>query len=338
MIRTLGLIASLKFTPVAMTLLALGVLASYRVSAGEAWLVLVPLAALAVNLLAAIVVNPRFRTQGGLLVFHLCLLIVMLLVGAEKLTSLDARIEIAEGQAFDPKALRVQASGPLHPLHRIEAIDFSQGPVEVEFGPGLVRGRTRSQVSLDDGRTIVFGDTKPMVRSGYRFYTTSNKGFAALLTWRDNNGSEQTGAIHFDSYPLRDWNQVKAWATPAGEEIEIELVAENPVPEHEAWVLDRSSAGSASTLILRSAAGSAELGRGQSIVFDNGRIRFDELRMWMGYRIVFDPTLPWLLAAGMVGVLGLSWHFQRKLWSRPLAGSKQTTDDGAGDVRPVASP
>jgi cytochrome c biogenesis protein len=90
-------------------------------------------------------------------------------------------------------------------------------------------------------------------------------------------------------------------------------------------------------VILRSAAGSVELRRGQSAELDSGRLRFDDLRMWMGYRIVFDPTLPWLLAAGMVGVFGLGRHFQRKLWSRPVAGAKKLTDEGAGDARPVAS-
>jgi hypothetical protein len=283
------------------------------------------------------VINSRFRTQVGLLVFHLCLLAVMLLVGAEKLISLDARVEIVEGQSFDPNALQVQASGPLHPLGRIEAVNFIQGPVAVEFGPGLVRGSTRSQVSVDDGRTVVFGDTRPLVRAGYRFYTTSNKGFAALLSWRDDRGSEHTGAIHFDSYPLRDWNQVRTWVTPAGEEVEIELVAEKRAPDQEAWVLDRSSAGSASTLILRTAARSATLGRGQSVALDGGRLRFDDLRMWMGYRVVFDPTLPWILAAGMVGVFGLGWHFQRKLWSRSVSARKQAADGGGVNVRPVAS-
>jgi cytochrome c biogenesis protein len=319
-----------------MALLAVGVLASYRAPAGDPWLVLAPLAALAANLLAAMAVDPRFRSQGGLLVFHICLLIVMLLVGAQMLVSLDARVEIAEGQAFEPEAVQVRASGPLHPPGRIESVGFGQGPVAVEFGPGLVRGRTRSQVTLDDGRSMVFGDTKPLVIRGFRFYTTSNKGFAALLTWRGDHGPEHAGAIHFDPYPLRDWNQVKAWTTPAGEQVEIELVAERPVPERVAWVLDRSGAGSASALVLRTAAGSVELRRGQSISLDGGRLRFDDLRMWMGYRIVFDPTLPWLLAAGMVGVFGLGWHFQRKLWFRSAAGPKRVTREEAGDVRPVA--
>jgi hypothetical protein len=50
----------------------------------------------------------------------------------------------------------------------------------------------------------------------------------------------------------------------------------------------------------------------ESIRLPGGLLRYDEPRMWMGYEIFYDPMLPWLLLAALVGVLGLAWHY----WNR----------------------
>jgi len=61
-------LASLRLTLAGMVLLALGAALSYDNPAGTpAWVLVVPLALLAVNLLAAIVSNPRINRRGALL-------------------------------------------------------------------------------------------------------------------------------------------------------------------------------------------------------------------------------------------------------------------------------
>jgi len=39
----------------------------------------------------------------------------------------------------------------------------------------------------------------------------------------------------------------------------------------------------------------------------------------MGYRVAYDPTLPWLLAAALLSALSLGWHYLRKFGAAPRA-------------------
>ena len=41
----------------------------------------------------------------------------------------------------------------------------------------------------------------------------------------------------------------------------------------------------------------------------SGELRFEELRGWMGYRIFFDPTLPWLMVAAIACCGGFALQF-----------------------------
>ena len=332
MIRAIASLGSVKLTPAAIMLLGVGVLVSYLKTSANVWWMVAPLSLLSMNLLAALVSNPRFRRQGGLLVFHICLLAVVVMVSAGRLTALGARVALVEGQDFDPDLVRVQTRGPWHPIGRLMQVDFKQGPIAVEYAPGLVRGATHSQVRLADGSTAVFGDTRPLSSAGYRFYTTSNKGFAAVLTWADSDGRTQAGAIHFPSYPLYDWKQVNRWITPAGTEVEVELALPQMPVENGAWTFDNRKSAGSTLLKLRWRNDAVELRSGQSAALPSGTLRFDNLRTWMGYRVTFDPLLPWLLATGLVGVGGLAWYFWFTLWSRPLAGPRTTNETHEHDV------
>jgi hypothetical protein len=204
----LGKIASLKLTLAGMLALILGVLLIYMEWANaSAWIAL-PLTVLSVNLLAALIVNPKFRRQSGLLIFHVCLLAVMLLATFGWLANLKGRIEIMEGQRFNVGDLQVVRQGVLHPWHRLEALDFQQGTIQVEYASDLIRGRTESQLYiLGRQSTIRVGDNVPLRMDGYRFYTTSNKGYAAVLIWQGMDGKREQGAIHFPSYPLNGRHQ-----------------------------------------------------------------------------------------------------------------------------------
>lgn len=304
-----GRLASLKLTAWLLAALGAGVMVNYTRGGGAPWWLVAPLAGLSVNLLAAILTSPRFRSQAALLVFHLCLLAVLALAAVGRLTYLDARVEIAEGQSFDPAAVEIVAAGPLHRL-KLGDVHFKQGEIQIEYAPRLVRGHTRSSVIIPDaagGRTTgVVGDDTPLVAAGYRFGTTPNKGYAAVLNWESRDGRAQTGTVHFPAYPAWDWKQVQHWRPPGGAPLELELELPQQVPMSQTWTL-RAPQGAR----LRVAGAGLEhsLQPGDRVQFDGATLRLDAVRLWMGYRIFFDPTLPWLFATAVFGMLALAWHF-----------------------------
>ena len=217
--RFVALLGSLAIAFPAMVLLAAGIVASYSLDAAPRWWLLAPLAVLSVNLLAAIATHPRLRRRLPLLAFHLCLLAALALSLAALLTKLEGRVEVLAGQAFDPGAVTVTERGPWHPRGALARVRFTQRSFQVDYAPGLVRGETRSLVDLahaDGGwsRREV-GDTRALGQAGFRFYTTSNKGLAAVLGWHGDDGAVAHGAVHFPSFPLNDWKQLNEWTAPS---------------------------------------------------------------------------------------------------------------------------
>lgn len=306
-------IASLKLTLAGMLALMLGVLLIYlEWVSNSAWIAL-PLSVLSVNLLAALMVNPRFRRQSGLLIFHVCLLAVMVLATYGWMSNLKGRIEIMQGQTFSASNVEVLRQGIFHPWGRLESINFQQGPIRVEYADNLIRGRTESQILLPEQHSIfTVGDNVPLRMAGYRFYTTSNKGYAAVLTWIGSRGDIQQGAIHFPSYPLNDWNQRNDWQTPIGEQLNFELQLNKFPPEQDAWVFDRVYNTGALRIALDNGK-TVRLEAGESVWLKGGELRFEQIRMWMGYDIFYDPMLTWLFATAIAGIFGLAWHFYLKL-------------------------
>jgi cytochrome c biogenesis protein len=339
--RLLAAIASLKLTLPGMGLLLIGVLVSYRAGVASAWWVAGPLVLLAVNLASAIAVQPRFRRQPPLLAFHLALLAVLVLGAMERLSYFHGRVELLVGEAFDAASVQMQARGPWYRHDRLQRVSFVQGDFSVAYASSLTRGETRSRVFLPErpATPVVVGDTRPLSLSGFHFYTTSNKGYAAMLTWVGGDAVARRGAVHFPSYPLKDWKQVNGWTTPAGSDVVLELALPRATPDDREWLLEsRRAADLESTLTARWDNQRVSVRAGDWIALPGGRVRFDGLRMWMGYHVSFNPFLPWLLAAGLVGIAGLSWHFWRRLWSRPLSTEKAPFEtEGARDARMARS-
>lgn len=310
-------LGSLKLAFAGMSLLALAVVSDRVVESTPTWWMVAPLGLLAVNLLAAIASNPRLRRQAGLLVFHVCLLIVLLLIGIGRLTFLDGRVELPTGGDFRPGDVEVRAVGPLHSERWLDRVRFRQGHFTVDYEAGLVRSRTRSQVLLPNGEVgwdaVTVGDTRPLVRAGYRFYTTSNKGYAVLLTWVEHGGVATHGAVHMPSFPISDWNQVNSWTPPQGAPLRLELFLEAPAVSGEPWVMDSRAPRHAGRLKVALESGPERtVAVGDALDLPGGRLRFDGVGAWMGYRISFDPTLPWLLASALLGVGGLASHVWRR--------------------------
>lgn len=331
MIRAVG---SIRLALVGMLLLAIGAALSYdNPVATPIWVLVVPLAFLAVNLLAAIVTNPRINRRGGLLVFHLGLLAIIVLAGIGRLTHLDAQLEITEGAAFSPSDLTKLQQGPWH-SGALDRLTFVQGSFTVDYSPGMVRGLTHSQVLVPDDQTAVpgdprgwqtkvVGDDRPLILEGYRFYTTFNKGFAPVLTWTpDGGGAALSGTIHMPPYPLFEYKQDSSWTPPNekgrvdsnSKEIKFWLRLKTNLREDAAWVLDGKTA--TGVLVVNVDNQRVELEPGQSVRVPGGDLRYERLTTWMGYKVFYDPTLHWLFGAAIMAVLGLGTHFWRKAGAR----------------------
>jgi len=311
-------LSSLRLTLAGMLALAVGVLVRYfDQTASIAWVV-TPQLLLALNLLAAVRIKPVFRAQPALMLFHICLLGVVLLATASQLGSLQGRLELTEGQAFSADAVAVMQQGPWHSRERLARLAFEQGPLRVRYNPGLQRSTTESRILIDgeaaNGGVVQVGDNTPLKIAGYRLYTTPNKGFSAILAWRGAAGDEQAGAVNFPSYPINDWQQLNNWISPNGQQLGLELMIESPPDFMQQWTLDSERAAGAlrvtvdgRTLVMKP---------GDRLKLASGVLQFVDVRMWMGYNIRYEPLLPWLFGIAVLGVLALARYFMARLDSR----------------------
>lgn len=319
----LRILAAPRWTLLGMALLVIGVFLSYNNPRAPQWYLIVPLGWLAVNLLCAMASNVKLR-RGGLLVFHAALLAIILLVAIGRLTHLDGQVEISESSTFSATEVHITRRGPAHPL-QLDKVFFVQGPFTVDYAPGLRREQTRSQILLEDTNgqmaPSVIDDAHPLVRQGYRFSITSNKGFGALLTWLPDQGEAVSGTVNMPSYPFNDWNQENRWTPPGEAEITLRLLLITALDKDRAWTL--SSETAQAKLDVETSSRHMVLLPGEAIRLQHGSLRYEGLRAWMGYKVFYDPTLPWLFWVAISGVLGMAWHFWRKFgagqWTQSMA-------------------
>lgn len=308
--------ASTRLTVALLVLLAAGAIAGYLHEAIAPVALALPLGLLVLNLLAAVATKPVFRRQAPLLVAHLALAALVLLAAFGRMTSLQGRIELTQGIAFDGQVLDVDA-GPLHRSRLAQAVFTNEG-FTIDYAPGIKRGRTRNAVRWTDaqGRVqrAVIGDHEPLVLAGYRFYTTPNKGYAPVFTWRTRDGDVQ-GAVHLPGYPVHRLRQARAWALPDGTAAWVMLKTEEEVIAPDApstFALPRNR-----DIVLRIGDERFELAPGGRIALPGGTLVYEGLRTWMGYRVYYDPALPWLLAASVLATLALALHFALKFRRQP---------------------
>jgi len=333
-------LASLKLTLLAMSLMVIAAMFVYGdPQAISIWILVAPMALMALNLSAAIISNQKINRQPGLLLFHVCLLSLILLAGLGRLIHLDAHLEIRSNQAFEPKLLLDVNAGPFH-SGAIEQIQFVQGPYQVEYAKGLRRGLTFSHVNVKRGggwQQQVVGDDRPLLIGNYRLYTTFNKGFSAILTWLPAQGAPVTGALNMPSYPLFDYKQDNRWTPPASDqEIRFWLRLNAGMNENADWVLDAEKASA--ILVVNDGDKRIELKYGEQAPLNGGSLRFDGLTAWMGYRLFYDPTIQWMFFIAMVGVAGLGHYFWSKMnlqvWNdapetEPVTAAVETESDNS---------
>lgn len=306
---------SLRTTLAGLALLACGALAVSTAGTAAVPALAGAMVALALNLGAAVATQPAFRRQMALLVFHLALLALVVLAALGRLTALDGRFELTQGATFDG-ALVESAAGRWH-RDGLARLELRHEGFEIDYAPGRMRGATRNRVAWtgDDGRprAAQIGDHRPLLAGGYRIYTTPNKGYAPVLTWRPDGGEPVTGAVHLPAYPAHELRQSREWPLPDGRMLWIQLPIERtPIDPnaHARFALPESH-----RLVLRVGERRAELEPGASLALAGGELVYEELRTWMGYRVTHDWTLPWMLAASLLAAFALAWHATRRVFA-----------------------
>jgi cytochrome c biogenesis protein len=291
------------------------------------------LALLCLNLFAALVVHPAFRSRLPLLVAHLALLALVVLVAVGRLTAMDGRFELTQGASFDGTLLESSA-GPWH-RDGLARLAFVHEGFDIDYAPGRRRGATRNRVRWlgEDGtpQEAIIGDHRPLVLDGYRIYTSPNKGFAPLISWRPHQGAAITGAVHLPSYPMHELRQSREWLLPDGRAVWVMLQFNQNLIDPDtvsAFRLPQEH-----RLVVRLGGARAELLPGGTVALDGGTLVYEGLRTWMGYRVSYDPTLPWLLASSLLATLALAWHYaQRFLAARALPVRNSASREGAVDA------
>jgi len=310
-------LASLRLTLAALTLLAVDVLLTYRAEVRASWPLALPLALLSVNLIAAVLTNPTFRRQGALLAFHLALIAIVLLIAIGQLTYLRGHVELSRGETFGGE-LTQSERGPWH-FGSLAQVSFANEGFTIDYSPGMQRNDTRNIVSWNEAgtrRSAVIGDQEPLVLHGYRFYTSFNKGFAPLFIWRPSNGRAVRGTVHLPSYPINEFRQAQEW-TPPGTALKLWVMLDldkRPFDKTKPW---RFRAPEQHSLVVREGERRWTLKPGAELALSQGVLFYEGLTTWMGYKVFYDWTLPWLLAACVVAIGSMAWHFWRKYAAGP---------------------
>ena len=339
----LRLLSSLKLALLIILALGAGVLVSYLSAVRTTWALVAPLALLAVNLSASVATNAAFRRQKALLVFHLALIAIVLLLMAGRLTYLRGTLELTKGVLFDGNLTSFEA-GPLHRWH-LKDVKFLHDGFEIDYAPGTPnqgfgtdrgqnaesapavsdtrgarRGETRNRVHwLDENNvwhTEVIGDNRPLEILGYQFFTTGNKGFSPLFVWTPAGGTPVTGSINLPSYPFNEYMQHLEWTPPGSNlkiwtQLQFDEVLIDPRKPSQFRLPDRHK------IVIRQDNERYELLPGGNVKLPGGVLEYRELSTWMGYNVVRDWTINWLLAACIVAMASLAWHFWQKYAARP---------------------
>ncbi|HJV25461.1 MAG TPA: hypothetical protein VJ673_07230 [Aromatoleum sp.] len=306
-------LASLRLTLILFALLACGIVIAYQLSEARTWPVVIPLLLLAANLVAAVATNAVFRRQTALLVFHLSLVALLILVAAGRLTYLTGHVGVTDGAIFDGTLIDA-AHGPWH-NGNLASVRFISKGFSIDYEPGLHRGPTRNQVAWlgTDGRwrDAEIGDQEALIIEGYRFYTTHNKGFAPVFTWKPDGGPTVQGSVQLPPFPMLQYSQAAEW-TPPGATVSIWIMLDIDEVVLDAEDHTRFRLPKNYKLVARIGQERYEMQPGGSVRVGDGVLVFEGLRSWMGYKVFYDWTLPWLFSACALAVASLACHFWQK--------------------------
>lgn len=301
--------------------LALGVVISHYGNQPYTWTLVLPLGLMFINLMAAIVTKPALYRQPALLVFHIGLLAVILLASLSRLTYLTGAVMIPVGEAFSGKTLS-DDRGPWHP-DRLGQLNIINEALDIHYLDGKRRHIVnRVRWRDESGRELKgeVGDDTPLVITGYRFYTTGNKGFHAQLLWQPPAQTQPVLVkLPFPSYPgQKETQHLEGQLEGVTEPVFIGLQLPEPlIPEKGPGLLH---APKDYHLVVRYQQQRIEIHPGQRVDFLGGHFELaaeGALGLWMGYQVFYDWTRPWLIASILLAVTALGFYVRNRFFTTP---------------------
>lgn len=222
-------------------------------------------------------------------------------------------------------------AGPLH-RWRPEVLAFrNEGFVE-RFAQQGEYVATDHRVSWTDRdgvrRQASIGDDRPLVLGGYRVYAAPNRGFSPIFLWVGRDGWPVRGSVQLPVpgfalgmiQPLtagqtvvQPFTAAQAWSLPDGTEAWVMLEPDDAAqPVGGAGRENLGAASLAHGLVLRVGDRRWQLRPGDEVELPGGRLTYERLDAWMGYRIVRDSMMEWLFAVCMAAVFSLGWFYVRR--------------------------
>lgn len=272
---------------------------------------MVPLSIFCLSLVAAMAVNPRLRNDLPLLGLHLGLLVLIVLFATARLTYLDGHVALERGQSFSGK-LDIVDHGPWH-FGKLAELRFSNGGFEEAFRVGERWEMTASRIDwLNDAgqrKNASIGESRPLVLHGYRIYTTRNRGFSLSFFWEDEHGAQELGSVQ-----LRpgEHDLANEWVLPNGMKVWAMLQPRESIQMQPGETRQNLGVNTLNhRLVIRHGDQRHVIDRGASVDLPGGRLTYQKLDSWMGYRLVFDPTVHWLGAAGLFSTLCMAMYYGR---------------------------
>lgn len=281
-----------------------------------------PLGILVVNLAAAIATRPRFRADVPLLILHLALLVFVALIAVARLTYFDGGTSLSSGDEFEGD-LVWDERGPFHP-DRLASLRFVNEGFTENFPQRGRYATTYNRVRWWDANGLShvaeIGDDRPLLLGGYRIYPTGRRGFSPVLHWQPREGEGEFGAVQLHDTRRGEFADSNQWRIPGGPEVwtMLDLPA-----EHEPQPGERRAGLGADeiehSLVLRVADERYTMRPGDILQLPEGSLGYLYLDTWMGYRITYDPTKPWVAGTVLLAVICLVWFYLRR-FRRPVVG------------------
>ncbi len=304
--------ASNRTTLMLLVVLAITTTIYYQISLPQRiWLIAVPSLLLVLNFLLALATRDILKNNWPLMIFHFALIALVLLAFAGRMSFFKGTVELAESEEFAGQVENIQ-QGPLH-RYGLSGARFTNLGFQIRYHQGIKRDKTLNQILLNmpDGlqQPLEIGDHVPLVIGHYRFYTSHNKGYAPVFEWQPFASTESIiGSIHLPAYPTHEYRQALQWKIP-GTETELWTllkIEENVLPEDREFDF---RVPQQHQLVVRYRANRYELQPGDTLELPGGILRYQKLTTWMGYKVDYDWTRPWLLATVLIGLAGLFMHF-----------------------------
>ena len=277
---------------------------------------LFPLGLLFLNLTASIVSNARFRADFPLLIFHVALLAFVALLAVARLTYFQGVAKVPVGARFTGEMQKAER-GALHGDGPTSVRFSNEGFIEVHPAHNNFR-RTQNHVRFPDAHGNIhegmIGDDRPLVLDGYRIYTTSNRGFVPMLQWTGEDDSIQFASLLLGKVQDDGFTPGMAWSIPSGPQVWVSLSTERMVLTPGTQRHNLGAKEASNKLVLRHNEQFYDLKAGESVELPGGRLTYTGLSAWMGYSIIYDPTMPWLVGTISIAVASLLWFYARRLW------------------------